>query len=66
MNVNANNFGQVFSGNDTKGVFANVSIKPMSKDEFVSEMEKQKENNDAYLRITSRKQISFLWILLIH
>ena len=36
MNVNANNFGQVFSGNDITGVFANVLIKPVSKDEFVS------------------------------
>ena len=24
MNVNANNFGQVFTGNDTIGIFSNV------------------------------------------
>ena len=47
MNVNANNFGQVFYGNDITGVFTNVSIKPMSKEEFVSEMEKSNKNDEA-------------------
>lgn len=47
MNVNANNFGQVFTGNDTNGVFSHVSIKAMSKEEFIEEMEKNSSNDEA-------------------
>lgn len=54
MNVNTD-MGQLYTGNDGNNIFSNVSIRAMSKEDFVDEMEKKSSKEDAAVSEISKE-----------